>query len=79
MFSLCTKLVQNAGGAKAMFITHGLYTNLCPSYAPGFPPMATPSNRRNSRVFPTIHRPNNKNYVVLEREILRKTVERRLS
>ncbi len=74
--SLCTYIVQTGPLPSPMRITHSLYAALCAAYAPNYPRLESVINRGGRGVMPTVHSPNNKNYMGNLKRIYRKTVEK---
>lgn len=73
---LCTFFVQSTCSQSALRTTSRLYATLCAAYTRNYPRLFTSRNRGGFRVIPSIHSPNNKNYIDNLKEIYRKTVEK---
>ncbi len=73
---LCTYIVQNRPHPIALRKTVGLSAALCAVYTPSYTRPQPSYNRERSGVMPTVHSPNNKNYIDNLKEIYRKTVEK---
>jgi hypothetical protein len=78
VFELCKFFAQTLLRTTTLRIIPSLYAGLSAAYALFYPRPKTNNNRGLQGLIPTMHSPNNKNYMVILKNSKGKTVEKQV-